>query len=258
MNAADVSTRHWYAPCTAPDFYGDNVDPTVTSVCPPPRKCPFTPFSSWASNPKFTGVAAPSGWAPVSRRRHVGAGWHLDVGPGVPASSPRTLSPFEDEHAAGCVVLLALNNWANGEGGTCILPGSHHWVARELMSREVSGAPITHQELNLWAATHMRRLTEEGKVMLQSCTCDGTIKYCPFTQLLQECVASSLKGASPLHDSDPPAVIVQQLVCPPGSICLLHPLMIHSGTLNLGPNVRLLLNGMARLKPQARGTRGVL
>ena len=194
----------------------------------------------------------------MSRRRFIGMGWHLDVGPGVPAHVPRALSG--DAHRAGAVVLVALNAWGPGEGGTAFLPGSHKWVERELLGRAEKGLPPpTHQELNLFAANGMRALTEANRVMLPSCACGAALVgtphaplSCSFGALVrQSCGGGGGGGASPLHEVEgsPPQTpaLVQQVVCEEGSVLLFHPFLIHTGTLNLGKECRLLLNGMARV-----------
>ena len=45
--------------------------------------------------------------------------------------------------------------------------------------------------------------------------------------------------------------VIEQLVGKAGTVALLHPWMIHSGTSNLTSSVRLLANGMARVKQES-------
>jgi hypothetical protein len=251
-----------------------------SSPCPPPRPCPFLPVAAWARAAPAPAPAPAAAWAPVSRRRHVGTGWHLDIGPGVSPEAARAPprapgAPCPDAHRAGAVLLLALSPWAAGEGGTAVLPGSHRWVEGELRARAAAGAPLpSHQQLNLHFAREMRARTEAGRVLLPACACGAALAglaargsgsgggggapahACSYAALVAAQAlgapgtfvappASAAGGAAP---APPPAILCQQAVCPSGSILLLHPLALHSGTLNLSAAgaVRLMLNGMAR------------
>lgn len=257
--------RHWYCPCTTPEFPGaveDIMQPAAApkgDTCKDPRPCPFFPCTQFQLGGTSPQVEKEGTWAPVSRRRFIGMGWHLDVGPGVPAELPRALTG--DAHRAGAVVLVALNDWGPGEGGTAFLPGSHRWIEKELRDRSDKGLPPpSHQELNLFAANGMRGLTESGRVLLPSCGCGAALVgtphaplTCTFGALVRKSCEVGLGGdgsVSPLHECGevlPPPALVQQVVCKEGSVFLFHPFLIHTGTLNLGKDCRLLLNGMARV-----------
>jgi len=259
LNESSESTRHWYAPCTAPEDFCEERERRqgeTSSPCATLRVCPFLPFSTWKRGleKESSGDSAASQWTPISRRRHIGSGWHLDVGPGVSSSAHRSIPPHQDAHAAGAVLLIALNNLQTGHGGTAFIPGSHLWVQKAMCDREASGSPrYTHEELNVWVASSMRSATESGRVLLPSCQCGGlssshTKSPCNFAQLVQNSLSASISGWSPFCGSHKSQVLIQQMVCEEGSILLMHPLLVHSGSLNLGPRVRLLINGMVRLK----------
>ena len=229
-------------------------------------------MASWLAQHSAAARPSAASWAPVSRRRHVGTGWHLDVGPGVSPDAVRTLHT-RDEHAAGAVLLVALSDWQPAEGGTAILPGSHKWVEAHLRASAAAGLPSpTHQQLNLHFAQLLRAHTEAGKVLLPSCACGAQLvgtplsppaHACAFADSLQAHLEAAAAAAAATHapptDSTsstlPPLLHVQQLVCPAGSILLMHPLALHSGTLNLSTRgaVRLMLNGMARTVGAAAG-----
>ena len=186
--AGSASVRHFYAPITAPERpaagqqegqAGAAAAAAAGGACPAPRPCPFLPMAAWAAG-ALPSAAPARAWAPVSRRRHVGTGWHLDIGPGASPEAARSAGGGggapPDAHRAGAVLLVALSDWLPGGGGTALLPGSHAWVAGELRARAARGAPPpSHQELNLFFAQQLRARTEAGGVLLPSCACGAAL-----------------------------------------------------------------------------------
>jgi hypothetical protein len=252
--AREGSPRHWYAPCVAPEGAAPAAAAAAGAAAAaaarcaaPPRACPFAPCGS-------PGAPA-AAWAPVSRRRFLGLGWHIDVGPGVPSSVPRAAGGV-DGHRAGAVLLVALSPCPAGGGGTALLPGSHRWVAARLAA--LGQAP--HEELNVWAAAALRRATErERRVLLPSCACGadagGGGGGCAFACAAAAAAAAAAAepaegggGLTPLDEGSAAPIYAQQFVGEPGDVLIFHPLLLHSGTSNEAAWPRLMLNGMARLK----------
>jgi len=201
---------------------------------------------------------------------------------------PGSAGGTRDAHLAGAILLLALSDWGPGEGGTAVIPGSHKWVGGELEGRARAGLPPpSHQDLNLLFAQRLRSLAEAGRVLLPSCTCGAPLvgmevgaaqraggssatyaHTCSFAARVEAAVSEMSVGGSgsgggggggggggagPTAAGEggsrlPESLLVQQVVCKRGDVLLLHPLALHSGTLNLGAGVRLMLNGMVRLK----------
>ena len=258
-DGASGSPRHWYAPCVAPEGAAPPLGAPDAAVAPaapcaaPPRACPFAPCGtgSCGGAPRAPPAAA---WAPVSRRRFLGLGWHLDVGPGVPASAPRAPGGG-DAHRAGAVVLVALSPCPAGAGGTAVIAGSHKWVAARLA--EVGGAP--HEALNVWAATALRRAAEkERRVLLPSCACGAALGggggRCAFAAAAAAAAAAGAPapggGLSPLHEGSAEPIYVKQFCGEAGDVLIFHPLLLHGGTTVEVPWCRLMLNGMARTVTQ--------
>jgi len=265
---AEGSPRHWYAPCVAPEGAAPPGAPSAAApggvppgapCAAPPRACPFSPCDAARAH------AAPpaAAWAPVSRRRFRGLGWHLDVGPGVPSSVPRAAGGA-DGHRAGVVVLVALSRSPAGAGGTAVIPGSHKWVGARLA--ELGEAP--HEDLNVWAAAALRRATErERRVLLPSCACGAALggggARCSFSQAAAAAAAAAGEpaaprgageGATPLHEGSEAPIYVQQFCAEEGDILLFHPLLLHGGTTNEATWARLMLNGMARTLDRQKKT----
>jgi hypothetical protein len=127
LNAAG-SSRHWYCPVSFPER---PLFPVKPCQCPSvstsgdhraTRPCPFHAALDGRDEPPASPCAL---WAPVSRRRWVGRGWHLDVGPEFGNHEVRTLA---GDYRQGLVVLILLSDSAPGCGGTAVLSGSHKWV----------------------------------------------------------------------------------------------------------------------------------
>ena len=215
-------------------------------------------------------------WQPVNRRRIIGKGWHVD-----------------SFHAHSVVVLLLLSDWTPGGGGTALIPGTHAWVYRRwlLMKQhqkrlhETDGGSevadvcpdvataagcegdsctfdaSAQRALNGWVMGRMRTLTEAGRVRL--------MRHGPEAQALLEpplgatapsvrewCAESDADEVLPSSDNGFCTAV--QVVGKAGDVVLMHPLLVHSGTINLGTNARILANGLARTRggPRMNGHLG--
>ena len=250
--------RHWYAPVVFPEHTNVKYDPNIvsTSSCTA-RTCPFKPCVLAPPTPTPTPTtSAATSWAPVSRRRFLGAGWHIDSGPGFCNDEVRL--PIGDTRQ-GVIVLLLLSDWLPGSGGTAVIPGSHRAVQAELLAREaVAPGTTSHQELNEWVVKRMRCLAEGGRLLLPSCAC-GNARERDFTcphATLATAAAAAPASSSPLCLLATGDAIVDQLVGKAGDIFLLHPLLVHGGTTNEINVPRILVNGMARQLPSAFANQG--
>jgi hypothetical protein len=174
------------------------------------------------------------------------------------------------------VLLVLLSDCAPGCGGTALLPGSHLSVLAELEASDArrkraaaacpsrrgsapsaacpdapsepaepavgngldpgpevaleegdegeSEAAWSHQALNTAFVQRLRALTEAGRVQLDCSACRGRHPHCQG------------KAAAGL-----PPVRVAQVAGRAGDVVLLHPLLLHSGTMNCGRAPRCLL-----------------
>jgi hypothetical protein len=226
--------RHWYFPITFPETFYNNNSATLRPTGETDQVPSHPHLALLRSNREelqidgpFTNeeVDAPTRWQPVSRRRVRGKGWHLDSGPGFGNDDVRT----SIGHPYQCVVvLLLLSDCLPGGGGTCLYPYSHKLVQKKL--REVGNQGMTHHELNTWCVSEMKDLIQRGKISLVP----GGIKRFNHRQ----------EGAAP------------QIIGRAGDVVLMHPLLIHSGTTNLRPELRLMGNGMVRMKKEVFERRG--
>jgi glycosyltransferase involved in cell wall biosynthesis/ectoine hydroxylase-related dioxygenase (phytanoyl-CoA dioxygenase family) len=174
--------------------------------------------------PKAEELEAARSWHPVNRRRMLNRGWHLDIGAGFSTDAQRT----PDGHPyQGVIILVFLTDCVPGGGGTAFIKGSHKWIASHLRSK----GGINHQDLNSWAIDLVSELSTEGRLPLS-----------------YELDAHEAENAIRRDDIDG---VIEQLVGKAGTVALLHPWMIHSGTSNLTSSVRLLANGMARVKQES-------
>ena len=211
--------RHWYFPITFPEHeYTVRRGPSMMTFSRQPDRKIL--LRSWRDEIQADGpftdplIDAPWRWSPVSRRRFRGKGWHIDVGPGFPNDGIRTSEghPFQ-----AAILLLLLSDCSEGEGGTAIIPGSHHWVSNKLA--ECGDAGIPHSELNQWC---VEKVLEQEK--------SGALRLPPRSRAAAE-----------------DFVHVEQVVGKRGDIVCMHPLAIHSGTTNLSADrPRLMGNGMVR------------
>ena len=228
----DSTIRHWYFPITFPETLYNDSSLSSSALSKPASVCPHLAIlrsnrEELQADGPFTNeeIDAPTRWQPVSRRRVRGKGWHLDSGPGFGNDDLRT----SQGHPYQCVVvLLLLSDCLPGGGGTCLYPYSHKIVERKL--QEIDGAGMTHHELNTWCVSQMKDLIERKKISLVP---GGVQKF-----------RSSEDGAVP------------QIVGRAGDVVLMHPLLIHSGTTNLRTTLRLMGNGMVRMKKDVYDSRG--
>mmetsp|Transcript_6472 Transcript_6472/g.15995 ORF Transcript_6472/g.15995 Transcript_6472/m.15995 type:complete len:205 (-) Transcript_6472:120-734(-) len=157
-------------------------------------------------------------WQPVSRRRIRGKGWHIDIGPGCPTTGMRRTAG----HALqGMVLIVLLSDWEAGGGGTVLWPGSQHLVRAKLAGHESEGG-ISHDDLNKWCADYMLGLVRR----------------------------EALKLSASMNSDDEHTLV--QVTGNAGDIVLVHPWLIHAGTTNLRSRVRLMANGMVRVKDVGR------
>lgn len=156
-------------------------------------------------------------WEPVNRRRMRGKGWHIDIGPRFQTTWSRKPCGHFNQ---GVIILVLLSDSQEGAGGTAFIRGSHRWIAEKIASHEQEG--ICHQELNSWATM----------TVLEAQRCNAlNLDYC----------------ADIVEKSKSRLGIIEQAVYEAGTVILLHPWLIHSGTTNFGEGPRLMLNGMACL-----------
>ena len=267
----DSVARHWYAPVTFPEAKVPS--PLPSSPSPPavsqadpsdpsaePHVCLMSPLGTLAcSSPSLLSAlstpcssrTAASLWQPINRRRVVGRGWHLDVGPGFPNTGFRTC---KGDVRQGVVLLLLLSDWPTGGGGTVIVPGSHGWAYAKIKASDEDDGDddgvdnqngLSHERLNEWLVKRMRVLAERSQVNLYN-------GFGSSTDLSSQSAGSPtlpMWGADGPSDGNPlPAIQITGLK---GDIVLLHPLLAHSGTMNLSAFPRLLANGMAVSKIEA-------
>ena len=169
-------------------------------------------------------------WHPVNRRRMLNRGWHLDIGAGFSPDAVRTPEghPFQ-----GAIILIFLSDCEPGGGGTAFIKGSHKWVAQHVRTK----GGIVHSDLNSWAIELVSELSSAGRLPLS-----------------YEIDANEAENAMSRHDIDG---VIEQLVGKAGTVALLHPWLIHSGTSNLSSQVRYLANGMARVKEESFKEQGI-
>ena len=220
-----LDVRHWYFPVTFPEAPNAPIatpaDPAAgptaaaSAAATPPRP---VRLGSWreehaevaAAVAEGSPAAAAETWQPVSRRRFRGKGWHIDVGPGFPMDGLRT----PRGHPFQCaIVLLVLNDWAPGGGGTCAIAGSHRAVAEHLAAE--GGMP--QDELNKFWTERCKAEASAGRLWIGGGAGGGA-------------------GLGP----------VVQFTGRAGDVILLHPLALHSGTTNWSGAARLMGNGMVR------------
>jgi hypothetical protein len=136
---------------------------------------------------------------------------------------------------------------------------------------ESAESPLTHEALNTIAVKLMRRLTEAGRVALP---CANACRACyadfcdnppppavPSDQSAAMATGIAADAGAANADADEDAVFalprtirVDQIVGRAGDVCLMHPLLLHSGTANCAILPRVLANGVARLKPKVAPT----
>lgn len=169
-------------------------------------------------------------WHPVNRRRMLNRGWHLDIGAGF---DPDWLRTPEGHPYQGAIILVFLTDCAPGGGGTAFIRGSHRWVASNLRAK---GA-VSHQNLNSWAIDLVVELSSQGRL---------PISY-----------EMNMREAENAMSRDDIDGVIEQVSGKAGTIVLLHPWLIHSGTSNLTADVRVLANGMARVTSESFQAQGI-
>ena len=182
-----------------------------------------------ASSPPTRNSDAKPAWVPVNRRRVRGKGWHVDIGPGFDTDAARHV---HGDPCQGCVALVLLSDWRAGGGGTAFVAGSHAWVGSFLQSRAPQG--VRHQELNAWAIDAVTDAAKRGLL--------------PLKYEVSEPNAAETKTET---KRKPRVGVVDQIVGAAGSVALLHPWLVHSGTTNMSTDPRLMANGMVRVRREA-------
>ena len=172
-------------------------------------------------------------WVPVNRRRVRGKGWHVDIGPGFDTDAARHV---HGDPCQGCVALVLLSDWRAGGGGTAFVAGSHAWVGSFLQSRAPQG--VRHQELNAWAIDAVTDAAKRGLLPL---------KY----EVSEPETKTETKTETEKRKRKPRVGVVDQIVGAAGSVALLHPWLVHSGTTNVSTDPRLMANGMVRVRREA-------
>jgi len=178
---------------------------------------------------------------------------------GFPNEGLRTL---QGDPRQGVVILLLLSDCAPGCGGTALIPGSHLSVLNELeesgasSERNASSEGWSHQALNTAFVQRLRALTEAGRVQLECSACSGRHPNCrgrathassgkanhneEFRERSEKANAPELLDASSssLEKENLSVVRVIQVSGRAGDVVLMHPLLLHSGTMNCGHTPR--------------------
>lgn len=301
-HGADASVRHWYCPVVFPESADcapkravDDTAEAVPSSSSVKRVC-VRDVSNAGRDPRRKGEFESGGvryrpmrlcpckeelrdngplrvdeawwrWQPVNRRRVLGKGWHIDIGPGFDLGWERSLQghPYQ-----GVVALLLLSDWLPGNGGTVLATGSHEWVRRqiEVAARAVTasaGAGIAHKELNQGCIDHMLRLARSQRLWIPLDGSDATAAAAAAADPETLAVAAGLTTAatgstgSPDVNTDgrPLAVVedgagytLHQVCGRAGDVLLMHPWLIHCGSVNLSTRPRLMANGMVRIRKE--------
>jgi hypothetical protein len=278
--SADRPARHWYFPIVFPEHEyaastsrsgkGASTASDETSLrgnaSQGLRKIHLHSWRDELAAGPFTSEAvdAPTRWQPVSRRRFRGKGWHIDVGPGFPNNGLR----HKEGHPFQCVVLLLLlTDSGAGGGGTVMIPGSHRMVAEKLRCQGAGG--ISHEDLNAWCVEQVLDAIKAERLAIR----DGSAGGCmavggaaagdSFIKdrvgRAQEQLAAVARAQEPLGASDSPLALPReatQIVGKAGDVVLMHPLVVHCGSTNLSSRVRIMGNGMVRMKRHVFEQRG--
>lgn len=238
----DHEPRHWYFPIVFPEHEYPPAAHSATSeagrASPDARRRIL--LHSWRDElavAPFTAEArdARGRWQPVSRRRFRGKGWHIDVGPGFPNDGLR----YAAGHPFQCVVLLLLLSDSDaGGGGTVMIPGSHRMVEAKLKNEEPAG--VSHEDLNAWCVQQVLTAVKSETL----CLVDGDS---------HTSIPDPGDGGG---SGDELPRIATQIVGNSGDVVLMHPLMVHCGSTNLSSRVRIMGNGMVRLRRDVFEERG--
>jgi len=277
----DASVRHWYCPVVFPESPDMPTKAASSSSenCPardtanvkedPRRALEFEAASvryrpmllcpckeELRSNGNLREEEAWWRWQPVNRRRVLGKGWHIDIGPGFDLCWERTLAghPYQ-----GVVALILLSDWLPGHGGTVLATGSHEWVRGQIEARASAdgggtGGGVPHKELNQGCIDHMLRLGRSGRLWI------------PLDQTAapgDPAVLAAAAGLPPVGDGvldvegrslatpeDGVGYTLHQVCGRAGDVLLMHPWLVHCGSVNLSKRPRLMANGMVRIRQE--------
>lgn len=266
----DSSTTQLPSPTSAIDsrFSADDSEAFIStgidaafSDCPGPRRALFvSSFDEVAMNGPISEETAHKRWQPVSRRRWLNKGWHIDIGPGFPNDGIRSVRG--DPHQ-GVVLLLLLTDWLPGGGGTAMIPYSHFWPLRELQRVAGTNTSLAHEQLNRHFVDVLRTVTEAGRVVLHCCCQNGShhsaeaaaavAAPCPAAdncKRLSDIPSSQRRLPNDIEGCCEP-ILVEQVVGKVGDIVLMHPLLLHSGTANMRRAYRVMMNGMVNVRQEA-------
>ena len=105
-----------------------------------------------------------------------------------------------------------------------------------LQSRAPQG--VRHQELNAWAIDAVTDAAKRGLLPL---------KY----EVSEPETKTETKTETEKRKRKPRVGVVDQIVGAAGSVALLHPWLVHSGTTNVSTDPRLMANGMVRVRREA-------
>jgi len=159
---------------------------------------------------------------PVNRRRVLGKGYHVDLGPGFDARLQRNMHGHPMQ---GLILLVLLSDSHEGAGGTFFVRRSHQTLLRKKLFAAVK---TTNEDLNNYAQQAVQDLITTGDLYLSY--------------------------EKPLFKTN----IIEQIVSGKGSIVILHPWVIHGGTSNHNrDNLRIMMNGMIRYSEDAYVNHGM-
>ena len=99
-------------------------------------------------------------------------------------------------------------------------------------------AGVRHQELNAWAIDAVTDAAKRGLLPL---------KY----EVSEPETKTETKTETEKRKRKPRVGVVDQIVGAAGSVALLHPWLVHSGTTNVSTDPRLMANGMVRVRREA-------
>ena len=164
---------------------------------------------------------------PVNRRRVLGKGWHVDIGPGFDAKAQRSINGHPMQ---GLILLVLLTDSHEGGGGTAFVRGSHRSIIRNGFRENVFGEENgTNQDLNNFAQQIIQDQTVSGDLYLS-----------------YEKPAANLQSGRGKEIRN-----IEQIVGKKGGVAILHPWLVHSGTTNQGGTLRVMMNGMIRFSEDA-------
>ena len=157
-------------------------------------------------------------------------------------------------------MLVLLSDWLPGCGGTALATGSHRWVHSKLAAAEKDGG-LTHTEINQQCVDHMLRLARSGRIWIPLDEKTSASSYVTAIKAAETTAVTSIgdtESQKPMNDprwpgataDDGDGYALHQVCGRAGDVVLLHPWLIHGGTMNMSQRPRLMANGMARIKQQ--------